>query len=129
MLYVAFQSTFLQNSPWNSKNPRKMHFAANYRLKFQKFSLRCLPWGHPTEPLNQANSKENKPLVKNGCRQSCLDKSLTGASSLLLFFLIFFFIAVIINVSICSHTLFVWFLLLSNVFTCLQWKKHLYARQ
>ena len=53
-----------------------MHFLAVCRPKFQTFSLRCLPWGHPTEPLSYANSKETESLGENGCRQRCVDKSL-----------------------------------------------------
>ena len=30
---------------------KKKAFSSDMQ-KFQKFSLRCLPWGHPTEPLN-----------------------------------------------------------------------------
>ena len=58
------------------KNPRKKHFTALYRLKFEKTSLRPPPWGQSTEPLNYVNSKETEPLGENGSRQKCLDKRL-----------------------------------------------------
>ena len=38
--------------PNSKKTSRKMHFPAICRPKFKSFPLRCLPWGHPTEPLN-----------------------------------------------------------------------------
>ena len=57
-------------------NPRKMHFTAIYRLKFEKTSLRSPPWGQPKEPLNWVNSRKNEPLGEHGSRQRCLDKSL-----------------------------------------------------
>ena len=53
-----------------------MHFPGIHRPKFEKSSLWYLPWDHPAEPLNQANSKETKSLRENGCRQKCLDKIL-----------------------------------------------------
>ena len=52
----------------SKKNPRKMDFPAICRPKFLDFPLLCLLWGHPTEPLNLANSKEDESLGKNGCR-------------------------------------------------------------
>ena len=45
----------LKNS---EKNPRKMHFAAIFRPKFQNFFFRCLPWGNNLDPLNYAHSKK-----------------------------------------------------------------------
>ena len=53
------------------KNPRKMHFTAIHRLKFEKASLQSSSWGHhfqPTEPLNWLNSKETEPYGGNSSR-------------------------------------------------------------
>ena len=76
ILLVNFSSKLPIKLKNSTKNPRKMHFPAIYTYTFQKFLLHCLPCGHPTEPPNQANSKETESLWKNNCRQKCLDKSL-----------------------------------------------------
>ena len=45
-------SHFYSKTPYKTKNseknPRKMHFPATGRPKFQIYSLWCLPWGFPT---------------------------------------------------------------------------------
>ena len=67
---------------WSYKKKKHKKIQA-HRKSIQKeptvkrcLSLGCLPWGHPTKPLTEANTKETKSFDKNRCRQNCLDKSL-----------------------------------------------------
>ena len=75
-----FFETTLKTLKFQEK-PRKIHFPTISKPKIQKFFLQYIPWCHPTEPLNFANSKETESLGKNDCRQKCLDKSLQVAGS------------------------------------------------
>ena len=53
-MYLSSQ-LFLKTPNKNLKlqeKPKKNAFFSDLRPKFQKFYLQCLPWGHPTEPLN-----------------------------------------------------------------------------
>ena len=68
ILLINFSSKLPMKLKNSEKNPRKMHFAAIFRPKFQNFFFRCLPWGNNLDPLNYAHSKETESLGKYGCR-------------------------------------------------------------
>ena len=60
------------------EKPKTNTFSSNLHTYISKILL-C---GHPTKPLNQARTKKTESLVKYGCRQKFLDKSLNWSPSI-----------------------------------------------